>query len=83
MFIRPPGPATNNNAIRAAAAGIERASARISDRATAVARQTGAAPADLATRAVEILEARAQLQASAKAMTAADRMLGVLIDMRA
>ena len=83
MFIKPPGPATNSNAIRSAAAGVERARARISESATAVARQTGTDPADLTTRAVEILEARAQLQASAKAMTAADRMLGVLIDMRA
>jgi len=83
MLIKPPGPATNTNAIRTAAAGIERASARISDSVAAVARQSEAEPADLATRAVEILEARAQLQASAKTMTAADRMLGVLIDLRA
>lgn len=83
MLIKPPGPATNTNAIRTAAAGIERASARISDSVAAVARQSETEPADLATRAVEILEARAQLQASAKTMTAADRMLGVLIDLRA
>jgi hypothetical protein len=66
--------------LRAGVQGIERGIARARNAAQAVARPAAASPERYSEAAVGILEARQQVQASARVVRSADRMLGSLLD---
>ena len=66
--------------LRAGAQGVGRGIARARDAALAVARPAATSPERYSEAAVGILEARQQVQASARVIRTADRMLGSLLD---
>lgn len=68
----------SNGALRAGTEGISRGLVRATEAASSVARAAG--PAEYADAAVRMLEAKAQVGASAAAVRSADRMLGTLLD---
>jgi len=73
-------PVSVNDLLGTATQGIQNGLARAAESASQVARSTSAEPADLAGAAVGMLEARAQVEASAAIVRSADRMLGSLLD---
>ncbi len=75
--------ASFNSALRESQAGISRGLGMATEAARQIASATTAEPADLTNAAVTLLQAKAQVQASAKAMRTVDKALGSLLDVRA
>jgi flagellar hook protein FlgE len=76
-------PVSTGTAIQTAEQGIQHGLARASAAARSVADGSAAETVDLAKAAVEMLQAKTQVEASARVMHTADAMIGTLIDLRA